>query len=121
MEVIRIFRWNNERNKPEIKGNKKEDEKFYREKESEHADSGNKERYFLQGKEEDCEIFGVAFANDEYKEDIFRSMLCTTLNYCKRNGTKYMTFFCEEYMQKVVMELGFHYVGKYVLYVKTIE
>lgn len=76
---------------------------------------------FLQGKKEDCEIFGVAFANDKYKEDMFRLMLVTALNYCKRNGTKYMTFFCEEYMQNVVMELGFRYIGKYVLYSKTIE
>ncbi|MDE5802691.1 MAG: GNAT family N-acetyltransferase [Lachnospiraceae bacterium] len=66
------------------------------------------------------EIFGISFADDKYRENACHALLTAALNHCKRNGAKYMTFLCEEIFQKILQKLGFHFVGKYICYIRTL-
>ena len=72
---------------------------------------------FLQGCGEYYEIFGIEFADGGYREDIYRALLASALNHCKREGAKYLTYFCEEDTREVVQDLGFKCVGKYLCYI----
>ena len=72
---------------------------------------------FLQGCGEYYEIFGIEFADGGYREDIYRALLASALNHCKREDAKYLTYFCEEDTREVVQDLGFKCVGKYLCYI----
>lgn len=72
---------------------------------------------FLQGCGEYYEIFGIEFADGGYREDIYRALLASALNHCKREDAKYLTYFCEEDTHEVVQDLGFKCVGKYLCYI----
>lgn len=73
---------------------------------------------FFRGDNGHYEIFGIDFADNEIKENIYRALLITSLNYCKQIGARYMTYFCCDDLQHISLELGFHCAGKYLLYIK---
>ena len=75
---------------------------------------------FFQGKDGYYEIFGIVSADGKYQENIYRALLAAALNCCKRMGAKHVTYFCDEDIYEVVLDLGFQCVGKYVCYIKTI-
>lgn len=64
------------------------------------------------------EIFGVDFCEGIYREDAFRILVSKALNECKRSGKKSMVFFNGEESQQAALDLGFHCIGEYVLFVK---
>lgn len=74
----------------------------------------------LRGDNGYYEIYGMEFAGNKYQESTCRALLTAALNQCKRIGAEYMTFFCGDAHQKLVQELGFSCIGKYVCYLKTI-
>lgn len=67
------------------------------------------------------EIFGVDFADNRFDEDVFRRLLTKALNDCKESGKKYMVFFNDKESQSITLDMGFHCVGEYVLFVKKTE
>ena len=75
---------------------------------------------FFRGEDGYYEIFGLEFADAEFREDVARALLVSALNQCKRMEAKYMTYFCEEKMRKTVEELGFQFVGEYLCFMKTV-
>lgn len=76
---------------------------------------------FLQGEDGYYEIYGLEFADGIFAEDIFRALLTAALNACKGMGAKYMTYFCGEKARRILPELGFRCVGRYVLHIKTLD
>lgn len=67
------------------------------------------------------EIFGFVFSSPyPFDEGIYRDLLITVLNAGKKDGAKYMTYFCEKEYQPIVSELGFKYIGEYVCYIKRL-
>lgn len=74
----------------------------------------------LKGNAAYYEIFGIESADGSYQEEVCRALLITALNHCKCTGAKYMTFFCEEGYRKLVQDLGFTCIGKYVCYLRTL-
>lgn len=75
---------------------------------------------YYQGGGASLEIFGVQFAGDRYRKDVFQTLLRRALNEGKRSGARYMTFFCDDACQPAVLELGFTCVGRYLCYVRQI-
>lgn len=76
---------------------------------------------FLQGNQGHYEIFGMNFADGEFKENVFRELMIASLNECKRINAKFMTYFCQDKEKHVLSELNFRCVGQYVLYIKTLS
>lgn len=74
---------------------------------------------FFRGDRGYFEIYGVVFADEVFQESVFRELLTASLNECKRMDARFMTFFCEEEEKHILAELGFRYIGSYVLYIKT--
>lgn len=75
---------------------------------------------FLTGKGSSYEIFGTVFADGVFQETMLRDLLRASLNACKCKGATHLTCFCAEQERPVLRELGFHCVGQYVLYIRTI-
>lgn len=75
---------------------------------------------FFRGDRGYFEIYGIVFANETFQECVFRELLVASLNECKRMDAKFMTFFCREEENHILAELGFRYIGSYVLYIKTL-
>ena len=75
---------------------------------------------FLTGNGGYYEIYGMEFADDAFQEDICRALLTASLNACRRMGGKYLTYFCGERERRVLSEMGFRCVGRYVLYTTPI-
>lgn len=75
---------------------------------------------FLRGGAVRYEIYGAAFADGEFHEHSFCELLSAALNACKRMGARYMTYLCGEEERKALQELGFRYIGEYVLYAKSL-
>ena len=71
---------------------------------------------FFQGEDGYYEIYGVESASGRFRENIYRALLIAALNYCKRLNARYVTYFCDENSHKVVLDLGFHCIGKYICY-----
>ena len=67
------------------------------------------------------EIFGVDFKNGRYHREAFRALLAKILNECKQRGKKNMCFFGDDENQRDILDMGFHCVGEYVLFVKKIK
>ena len=72
----------------------------------------------------DCEIlmeiYGVDFEDGHYHREVFRELVTKALNDCKRHGKKNMGFFGDYENQTDILDIGFHCVGEYVLFVKKI-
>ena len=72
----------------------------------------------------DCEIlmeiYGVDFVDGRYHKDAFFALVTKVLNECKQNGKKNMGFFGDSENQSDILEIGFHCVGNYVLFVKKV-
>lgn len=75
---------------------------------------------FLTGDNEYFEIYGVEFADGMFQGNVLHELLTASLNECKRLGAKYMTYLCNEEEKHILSELGFKYIGQYVLYIKTL-
>ena len=76
---------------------------------------------FLQGSSDYYEVFGIEFADGKYQENIYRALLVSALNHCKRMNAKYLTYFCGDDTHEVVLDLGFQCVGKYVCYIRRLS
>ena len=66
------------------------------------------------------EIYGTSFADGAFRDDIFRALMTAALGECARLGAKYLTYLCGGNERRVLPELGFKYVGQYVLYTKEL-
>ncbi len=75
---------------------------------------------FLTGADGHFEIYGIEFADGIFRKDISRELLKVSFCACKRQGAKYMTYFCKEEEKRLLNELGFKCVGQYVLYTKAL-
>ncbi|MCI9445463.1 MAG: hypothetical protein HFF69_12245 [Oscillospiraceae bacterium] len=69
-----------------------------------------------------CEIFALACEDGQFHERLYRRLLTRFLNEGKRQGSKYMTFFVgtDDEMNRLMPELDFHLVGRYLAYRKRI-
>lgn len=69
-----------------------------------------------------CEIFALACEDGQFHESLYRRLLTRFLNEGKRQGAKYMTFFVgtDDEMNRLMPEMGFHLVGRYLGYQKKI-
>lgn len=74
----------------------------------------------MTGKGSSYEIFGTTFADAVFQEAVLRDLLRASFNACKRNGAAHLTYFCSEQERPVLCDLGFHCIGQYVLYVRTL-
>lgn len=66
------------------------------------------------------EIFGVDFREGVYNEEIFAALLTKSLNEGKKAGARYFCFFTDQHSHPACLKLGFHPVGEYVCYWKTV-
>ena len=66
------------------------------------------------------EIFGVDYLNNQYDEAIFKALLTKSLNEGKQSGMESLTYFNDDIEHKIISQLGFNHVSKYVLYTKVI-
>ena len=71
--------------------------------------------------ERDDEIVGIDYAGGCFDEYTYSELVKTVLNNMQKRGSKYLTFFNEENSQESALKLGFEFVGKYVLYIKTLD
>lgn len=62
------------------------------------------------------EIFGIDFPDNIYDSNVYRAMLTTALNGCKRSGAKHMIFFNESESQTDALACGFRCIGKYMCF-----
>lgn len=67
------------------------------------------------------EIFGCEIKSDINYCEIGRALVRAVLNACKRAGAKSLTFICDGSMSKVIAELGFTFVSKYLCFYKTLN
>jgi hypothetical protein len=58
----------------------------------------------------------------QHHEDLYRRLLTRFLNEGKRQSAKDLTFFVgtDDEMNRIMPELGFHHVGRYLGYHKVI-
>lgn len=75
---------------------------------------------FLTGRDRYYEVFGAEFSDGIFRENVLRELLTASLNACRRDGAKYLTYFCGENERTVLRQLGFQSVGQYVLYIKEL-
>lgn len=75
---------------------------------------------FFRGNGGYYEIYGSVFADDVFREDVFRDLLKAALDECYRLGANYLTYFCGDDEKLILHESGFRCVGRYVLYIRTI-
>ena len=72
----------------------------------------------------DCEIlmeiYGVDFKDNLYQKKAFSVLVTKVLNECKRHDKKNMGFFGDRENQQDILDMGFHCVGEYVLFVKRV-
>lgn len=66
------------------------------------------------------EIYGTDYPEDVFDKTVYRHLLIRALNEGKRSGAKYMTYFSDERHLPQALELGFHCVGKYLCFEKTL-
>ena len=68
------------------------------------------------------EIFALCCEDGNYHEDLYRRLLTRFLNEGKRQGAKYLIFFVgtDDEMNRIMPELGFRLVGRYLGYQKKI-
>lgn len=66
------------------------------------------------------EIFGVDYYNNQYDERLFKALLTKSLNEGKKDGMNSLTYFNDDIEHKIISQLGFHHVSRYVLYTKVI-
>jgi len=71
----------------------------------------------LQKGTEQEEIFGVS-STECMTEEHYEAMMNTALKESKERGVKYLTYFSQEQENGCLERLGFHCIGKYVLYIK---
>ncbi len=71
--------------------------------------------------ERDDEIYGIDYAGGCFDEDTYSELVKAVLNNMQKRGSKFLTFFNEENSQESAIKLGFELVGKYVLYIKTLD
>ena len=69
-----------------------------------------------------CEIFALSCEDGQYHENLERRLLTRFLNEGKRQGAKYLIFFVGtgDEMNRIMPELGFRLVGRYLGYQKKI-
>ncbi len=63
------------------------------------------------------EIFGVSIT-ESMTEEHYEAMMNTALRESKERGVKHLTYFSQEQEKDCLQRLGFHCIGKYVLYIK---
>lgn len=66
------------------------------------------------------EIFGVDFPGGIYNRDVYRTLLTTVLNDCKRRGARHMIFFNDGESQTDAVACGFRCIGEYVCFKKEL-
>ena len=68
------------------------------------------------------EIFAMCCEDGQHHEDLYRRLLTRFLNEGKRQSAKDLTFFVgtDDEMNRIMPELGFHHVGRYLGYHKVI-
>ena len=68
------------------------------------------------------EIFALCCEDGNYHEDLYRRLLTRFLNEGKRQGAKDLVFFVgtDDEMNRIMPELGFQLVGRYLGYQKKI-
>lgn len=66
------------------------------------------------------EIYGTSFAGGAFRDDIFRALMTAALCECAGLGAKYLTYLCGDGERRILPELGFRCVGRYVLYTKEL-
>ena len=66
------------------------------------------------------EIYGLDLKDDSFDAELFEELLRQALNSAKELAGEYMTFFCDEVGERIVIKLGFECVGEYVGYKKHI-
>ena len=71
----------------------------------------------LQRGTEQEEIFGVS-STESMTEEHYEAMMNTALKESKERDMKHLTYFSEEQEKDCLQRLGFHCIGKYVLYIK---
>ena len=69
-----------------------------------------------------CEIFALSCEDGQYHENLERRLLTRFLNEGKRQGVKDLIFFVgtDDEMNRIMPELGFQLVGRYLGYQKKI-
>ena len=69
-----------------------------------------------------CEIFALSCEDGQYHENLERRLLTRFLNEGKRQGAKDLVFFVGtgDEMNRIMPELGFQLVGRYLGYQKKI-
>lgn len=71
----------------------------------------------LQKGDEQEEIFGIS-RTVNMTDEHYEAMMNTALNESKERGVKFLTYFSEEWERGCLEKLGFHCIGKYVLYIR---
>lgn len=72
--------------------------------------------YYTNISDDWAEIFGIDLDNDEFDQDIFKTLLYASLADAKSKGSKTMTFFCDGKGEQAALECGFSCVGRYLCY-----
>lgn len=76
--------------------------------------------YFGYADDVVTDIFGTDYAGNRFNSEVFRKLLTHALNEGKNAGMKHLVFFAGEDEYSIAVQMGFHFVSKYVLYSRDI-